>query len=94
MKVLLVGNAIGIALLLLLLWDAIIARPHAPFPLLATSLTGGFFLGVYLVVAIILALVRRSLVLFEKLFAHFVLYSVVFFGLLHLLYGVKHLVDR
>jgi hypothetical protein len=93
MRAIVVGNAVGIALLLLLLWDALIARPHSPFPLLATSCTGVFFLGVYLIVAIIVALIRRSLVLFEKLFVHFVLYSVVFFGLLHLLYGVKHLVD-
>ena len=94
MKAILVGNAVGIALLLLLLGDAIVARPNAPFPFLATSLTGSFFLGVFLVVSVLAALVRRSFVLFERLFAHFVLYATVFFGLLNLLYGVKHLVDR
>lgn len=94
MKAVLVGNAVGAALLLLLLWDALVARPHAPFPLLATSLTGVFFLGVFLVVSVVAALVRQSLVLFEKLFAHFVLYATVFFGLLNLLYSAKHLVDR
>jgi formate hydrogenlyase subunit 4 len=94
MKSLLVGNSLGMILTLSLLWELIVAQPHSPVNFLGTSFTGIFLLGIFLVLTILAALIRRSVPLFNTRLTHFLLYSVAFFGLLNLLYQMKHLVER
>ena len=94
MKSLLVGNTLGMILTLGLLWELIVARPHSSVNFLGIGLTGIFFLGIFLILSTLAALIRRSVPLFNTLLTHFLLYSVTFLGLLNLLYGMKHLVER
>ncbi len=77
-----------------LLWELIAAQPHSPVNFLGISFAGICFLGIFLILATLVALMRRSIPLFNTLLTHFLLYSVAFFGLLNLLYHMKHLIER
>ena len=94
MKSLLVGNILGVILILWLLWELIIAQPHSTVNFLGISFTGIFFLGIFLILGTLVAVIRRSVPLFNTLLTHFLLYFVAFFGLLNLLYHMKHLMER